>query len=459
MKASNTHALLFTICAVLLVGGAVYLLRGESRPRARSERNPASKTGRHRASTAEQNRGSADVRQGKPAGIARTEPRADPSLHRTPEVMYGPLIIQGVVVDEEGAGVPGAHVRCVPEWFEVPTAGADRRFVASADDEGQFRLDRLPAVRRYRLYAVAEDRFGELVVEQGSTGQRHTIQTTAWRYQLLTFVTGDEEPVPVGRIQHWGPEFRGGILTTAGTTRPWKIDVIAHGMGIEVDLASNQIATFYSDERGPPKGRRLDIPGYAEAELPNRTRPISDWPAAEVILMTPSYSPDMVVYEVQFPHLDWPAHWKHPPDISFRWVWTDRNHGLIVSRRNNALIGRRGRPFKLLAPYQNLKRDSLPYQLEELGGRIVVAPQLPKLGFVTLEYDAVRGERLASVLVNGQEGFAVANEWPGRTRIGPLPVGPYEALLSWSGGVGAGVRNADRIRFEIAPGHRILRVD
>jgi len=455
MERRHTHLLALGLCAALLLGGAVVLLGiGGDYPGERQSRRsfPEESARGGRAGEA----GLAPDASPLSGDAASGDPAEDDAVPRqVPPVMFGPEKLEGRVVDEQGRGVPDATVRCVPFFFEAPSFPADERFRTRANAAGWFAFERLPRTGSYRLFAAAEDRYGELEVREPGEGV-HLVQTAAWRYQLLSFVDEMGRPVRVGRVQFQGPEFRGGALSTAGPVGRWKVRVLEI-LGVTLPVAEHEIAVFYEGEARPGPDRTFRFPGYAPAPLPNRVRPISEWPRKEEVRLAASDIGEDVVYEVRFPELPWPRSWRSPPDVRIYWIWKDSNLATVLSRHSHSLVGRRGRVFKLRASYQvqGQGQKTLPYKTRPGGpGRVLVEPEYPPLGFVTLVYPS---ERASGVLVNGYQHLRGSNEWPGRARIGPLPPGTYHLVRWWAGERPGERGDEDILEFQVTEGHQRVR--
>jgi hypothetical protein len=378
-------------------------------------------------------------------------PRADGIS--IPPIMVGVERLLGRVVDEQGQGVPEAAVRCVPYCFEAQTPQSDMRFGTRTDAGGCFELAQLPFTQSYEITAATKTRFGHVTVDGRPPAGVVLVPAPTLYYRLLSFVDDNGTPLRVTGLQVQGV-FVGAFASTAG---PMAHDFSARlrQMGVVLPVNDNQIAAFYDST--PPAddpGARFRYPGHEAVVLPTRLRPVSEWPASDTVSLSCDSDDDEVVFDVQFPKVDWPPEWDDPPDIRIIWIWVDRSAGMILTRDSHCIVGKRDRPFQLRASYQVAGDSPLGYDVrEERDRRVIVEPKFPALGVVTLCYQD--GGAVSSILVNGVLQLRGVNEWPGKARIGPLPVGRYEAMV-WRVGGRPGV-GVEPFSFDVREGHAVVQ--
>jgi hypothetical protein len=328
------------------------------------------------------------------------------------------------------------------------------------DPSGRFVLAAMPRAPSYEVVASSNRYYGRTRVTRQEQAQVDGIEIRIQALLFERFVCVDESGAPVDnsllRLKPLEPG-RVFVHSTTGSAEPGFVQTLGR-LRVNLVMGPGEGACFWCADGARPLRVSIECPGFERVDMSWPGRNVSEWPATQNIVLRRTPLPShMVIYRFSWPTFVWPEEWgrsvERQPFVVFL---KDKRSGLttILTAGRRALVAERDAAWEVRPIDMATSERSIEYVARDSQGEILVEPNYPEYGFVTLKYvpGTGEGDSYAALFVDGGSFPQPRIVWPGCARIGPLSVGRHTITRQLRSAAGV-ILQTDTRDIDIREGH------
>ena len=376
---------------------------------------------------------------------------------------HGDVVLEGRVVDAGGAAVLSATIEVRPgcgQPFRAYKEAQAEALETRSGADGRFRFSRLPRAFEYELTAIAEHAVGTRLVrfERLQEGGLVEIRLASGWYERVRFVGPDRAPVSPS-VAAPRPLYGPVLYESAIGPPSWEVRRRLNRLGISPDVGRGEFLVVYARleptlfpgadpaefarrlrEGAFAQPRTLDDPRWEPVTYESGPHRIGARAGTtDVVLHPRETDDDRRLHRVEFPAAAIPEAWGEARrSHALRLEVSGLGRAVWISAHAPTFFASSGAPFALrIVGFA----EDLAFERIEAGREIVIRPDYPKLGYLSVHYEPrARREGLTLLWLHDFERpdrvwRQLLLVYPGYARIGPIPVGRYLVRMQWTDGL------------------------